>query len=117
LSLRLGATLCWACHHASFTEDELRAAERVAHQREIADAVRRAADRLSGTRAEALRARALLVHTADSTEQVAELLVEVEALGIKLENGGTLPTLTGAGSESHRQAMAWIASRFRRPLR
>lgn len=82
-SYRLSQSVCWRCHHGSFTPDEIAEAERVELQARIASAIRGAgADaRQRGKLAD----RALLIETAPTADEVVELLDEVERLGVAVE--------------------------------
>ena len=76
-------------------------------EREVAAVVRALVDGLDGVRAQALLDRALLIEFAASDQVVAELVAEVRALGVELENG-EVPTVQGRGSAQHRRSMEWI---------
>ncbi|MGH3032119.1 MAG: hypothetical protein ACRDNE_15415 [Gaiellaceae bacterium] len=85
-SERLGWRFCWGCYHGSFSDAEKEEAERTGLQREIARAIREAAELLADARRrKALEVRALLIELEPDEGALMALLEEVKALGFGVE--------------------------------
>jgi hypothetical protein len=81
-SIAAGGRVCRSCHLRAVPDGD---SQRIARQGAIARAIRGAIENIDGPNRQKLADRALLIEVADSTDQVLELLDEVERLGVKLQ--------------------------------